>query len=172
MANTNQYKVDVEKWFREEYLPTRHPGCTISTGTMPLTWGGKFAYDGIVRCDDKIVAVYCLSCSEYKTDTGNGGSGKYNKIQGDILKMLGTDCPRKVLVFTGATMLEKVQSEQRRGRLPPDIQCELAILPQDLSTIVQQVSALSVREVTPEHKERGQQGVAPYVAQGAPSGER
>ncbi len=63
--------------------------------------------------------------------------------------MLGTECPRKVLVFTGKTMLAKVQAEQKAGRLPPDIQCELAELPSDLAEIVQKISAESVREVTP-----------------------
>ena len=152
MANTQQYKVKIENWFRKEYLPKKHPGCEISTGPTQLKWGGTFAYDARVLKNGKLQAVYCLSCSDYKTAGSNGGAGKFNKIQGDILKMVGTDCPKKVLVFTGRTMLAKVQAEQNHGRLPPDIHCELATLPKNLSTLVRQIKAASVKEVTPKKK--------------------
>ncbi len=149
MADTTAYKNQVEKWFRDVYLKGKHPGCTIETGRTPLLWGGQFEFDARVSRDSELLAVYCLSCSEYKTTGGKGGAGKYHKIQGDMLKMVGTNCPLKVLVFTGSTMYAKVRSEQISGRLPPDIQCELATLPPELQTLVQQVSALSVKEVTP-----------------------
>ena len=149
MANTNAYKKRIEKWFREVYLPKKHPDCTIEVGPTQLVWGGDFEYDARVIATGKLKAVYCLSCSQYKTTGGNGGAGKFNKIQGDMLKMIGTNCPTKVLVFTGETMLAKVHAEQKKGRLPRDIQCELAELPSDLAALVQEISAASAREVTP-----------------------
>jgi hypothetical protein len=149
MANTTEYKKLIEPWFRNTYLPNKHPGCTIQSGGVALTWGGKFEYDALVYKNDTLIAVYCLSCSEYKTSGGKGGAGKLNKIRGDILMMLGTACPTKVLSFSGKTMLEKVEAEQKNGRLPKDIQCEHIRLPEYLSTLVQAVSAQSVREVTP-----------------------
>lgn len=149
MADTTAYKHQIESWFRDVYLSGKHPGCQIETGKTPLIWGGAFEYDARVLRDGKLIAVYCLSCSEYKTTGGKSGAGKFHKIQGDMLKMVGTNCPLKVLAFTGPTMLAKVRSEQISGRLPPDIQCELATLPPELQTLVQQVSALSVEEVTP-----------------------
>jgi hypothetical protein len=139
----------IEKWFREVYLPPKHPDCAIEAGATRLAWGGAFNYDARVLKSGTLLAVYCLSCSQYKTTGGKGGAGKFNKIQGDILKMLGTECPRKVLVFTGKTMLAKVQAEQKAGRLPRDIECELAELPPELAAIVQKISAESAKEVTP-----------------------
>jgi hypothetical protein len=152
MANTHKYKVEIEKWFRKKYLPKKHPGCDISAGPAPLIWGGKFEYDARVMKDGKLQAVYCLSCSDYKTTSGNGGAGKFNKIQGDMLKMLGTKCSKKILAFTGPTMLAKVLTEQKRGRLPPDIHCELVKLPVKHSALVHQIRADSVKEVTPKKK--------------------
>jgi hypothetical protein len=69
-----------------------------------------------------------------------------------MLKMVGTKCSTKVLAFTGPTMCSKVLAEQKNGRLPQDIKCELVALPSDLSTLVQEVSAASVREVTPDKR--------------------
>lgn len=152
MANTKAYKDKIETWFRAEYLNQKHPGCEIKVGPTQLIWGGAFEYDGLVFQDGELQAVYCLSCSEYRTAGGKGGAGKFNKIQADMLKMVGTQCPTKVLAFTGLTMLSKVLAEQKRGRLPPDINCELVTLPSDLSTLVQQISAESVTEVTPDKK--------------------
>jgi len=152
MANTKAYKDKIEKWFRDEYLNQKYPGCEIRVGPMQLVWGGEFEYDGLVFQDGELYAIYCLSCSEYKTAGGKGGAGKFNKIQADMLKMVGTECPTKVLAFTGSTMLSKVLAEQNSGRLPPDIQCELVKLPSDLSMLVQQISAESVKEVTPDKK--------------------
>jgi hypothetical protein len=151
MANTKPYKEKVEKWFREQYLPSRHPGCMIEVGPTRLVWGGAFEYDARVLRSGTLDTVYCLSCSQYKTAGGKGGAGKFNKIQGDMLKMVGTDCPRRVMVFTGKTMLEKVQAEQKAGRLPPDIQCEHAELPSDLAALVQAIMAESSKEVTPKN---------------------
>lgn len=152
MANTKAYKDKIETWFRNEYLQQKYPGCEIKAGPLQLVWGGQFEYDALVYQNDELQAVYCLSCSEYITTGGKGGAGKFNKIQADMLKMVGTKCLTKVLAFTGSTMLSKVLFEQKNGRLPSDIKCELVELPFDLSTLVQEVSAASVKEVTPDKK--------------------
>jgi len=152
MADTSAYKKIIEDWFRTQYLPSKHKGCEIKSGGAKLIWGGTFQYDALVYKGASLVAVYCLSCSEYKTHGGKGGAGKFNKIKGDILMMVGTECPNKVLEFSGITMLEKVKEEQKSGRLPNDIQCELVELPQSMLTLVETVSAASVKEVTPDQK--------------------
>ena len=150
MANTHEYKVQVEAWFRDDYLANKYPACEIKSGKVDLAGGGRFAYDGLVLKNGKLQAVYCLSCSEYKTAGGKGGAGKFYKIQSDILKMVGTTCPIKVLAFTGKTMLAKVIMEQKNGRLPKDIHCELVELPPELFKLVQKINAESVKEVTPD----------------------
>jgi hypothetical protein len=158
MANTTEYKKQIEAWFRDTYLPNKHPECSVQSGNVSLIWGGNFQYDALVYKNDSLIAVYCLSCSEYRTAGGKGGSGKLNKIKGDILMMLGTTCPAKVLSFSGKTMMEKIQREQKNGRLPKEIQCEHIQLPEYLSTIVQSVSAESVKEVTPNRASHQKDG--------------
>lgn len=150
MANTYQYKKIIEKEFREKFVQQLHPYCQISQEKLPLIWGGKFEYDAVVRKNGEIVAIYCLSCSEYRTEGGRAGAGKYRKIQSDILMMLGTTCKNKVLVFTGPTMKEQVDKQKKLGRLPPEIKTLFYELSSELSTLVQAVSGASVREVTPQ----------------------
>ncbi len=150
MTNTSDYK-KIETWFRADYLARKYPDCRIDSGPIKLKWGGNFDYDALVyKRDGSLIAAYCLSCSEYKTTKGKGGSGKLQKIKGDVLMMLGTECPNLILAFTGKTMFKKVRSEQQGGRLPKEIQCELIELPDELSAIVQAVSAAAVSEVTPD----------------------
>jgi len=149
MANTTSYKKIIEKEFREVFIQKLHPDCQVKQEKIHLKWGGEFEHDAVVRKDGELIAVYALSCSEYITESGNGGSGKYKKIQSDILMMLGTDCDKKVLVFTGATMKAQVDRQKVLGRLPPDIETMLYELSDSHSTLVKSVSADSVKEVTP-----------------------
>jgi hypothetical protein len=104
---------------------------------------------------NSLIAVYCLSCSEYRTAGNNPGAGKFRKIQSDILMMNGTNCPRKVLTFTGKTMYEAVKKEQNNGRMPKDIEIEyldLMAAKPEYSTLIQSISADCVAEVTPDWK--------------------
>lgn len=149
MANTYNYKKIIENEFREIFVQGLHPNCQISQEKIPLIWGGEFEYDAVVRKNGKLVAVYCLSCSEYRTEGGKAGTGKYRKIQSDILMMLGTECEKKVLVFTGPTMKSQVDKQKEVGRLPPEIETLSYKLSSKLSSLVQSVSADCVREVTP-----------------------
>ncbi len=124
MANTEAYKKQVETWFLNELIGA-YPKNTLSKGKVKLNWGGEFEYDIVIKNDaHDIEAVYCLSCSNYKTSSGKGGSGKLLKIKADAMMMLGTDVEKKVLAFTGKSMYDKIKSEQEKGRFPLDITLE------------------------------------------------
>jgi hypothetical protein len=153
MANTRALTIRVEEWFRD-YLRGQNRELIIEKGETDLKWGGQFECDAI--CKDKegnVHSVYCLSTSEYLTAGGKGGSGKLNKIKGDILMLSGTYSPRKFLALIGKTMADKIISEQGIGRLPNDINVlyiNLSKLNPDLYKLVLTVRKKSIKEVTPK----------------------
>jgi len=154
MANTQKYKNQIETWFINR-LKDEYPNHIIHKEKVDLIWGGKFEYDAVVRekANNRLKAVYCLSCSEYITEGGNPGAGKFQKIRADVLMMVGTNCHKKVLVFTGNTMFKKVSKEIENGRMPNDIILEYINLKEekyDLFTLVASISADAVAEVTPK----------------------
>ena len=149
MANTTELRQRTEGCLLQT-LSAEYPGKIIKKDRVALSWGGQFEYDAVVYDGDHSIAVYCLSCSEYRTSSGAAGSGKLHKIRGDILMMLGTDCPRRVLVLAGRTMFQKVSSEREAGRLPGEIEIVPMDLPADVQRLVDRVRRESVREVSPQ----------------------
>lgn len=152
MADTRKLKNQVEEWFRSE-LKKEYLHETVKKEKVRLIWDGEFEYDAVIRGKDKSInSVYLLSCSEFKTASGKGGMGKLHKIKSDILMMAGTDCPNKILVFTGKTMYEKIESEIEKGRLPRDIKIKfLKNLPNDIKNLINNIVEESSKEVTPKY---------------------
>ena len=151
MADTSNFKKIIEPWFRDEYLPQYYPGAMITQDKLPLVWGGEFEYDAVVYRNGEIIAVYLLSCSEYKTKQGKGGAGKFHKIKSDVLMMLGTSCQTKIMAFLGRTMFEQFDKQQKGGRLPPEIQHELIIPPEKIQNIIFGIRNKASSEVTPNN---------------------
>lgn len=149
MADTTQFKDKIEPWFRNEYLRKQHPNAEIVQRQLDLNWGGKFEFDAVVYEDGKLAAVYLLSCSEYKTKNGKGGSGKFHKIKSDILMMLGTDAPRKIMAFLGKSMYQQFMAQQKEGRLPQDIHGELVEPSSEIENLVHGIREIASSEVTP-----------------------
>ncbi len=149
MTDTSKVKKVIEPWFRDNYLSQHYPGSIIAQEKIPLIWGGEFEYDAVVRHDGEIVAVYLLSCSEYKTKQGKGGAGKFNKIKSDVLMMLGTSCQAKVMAFLGKTMFEQFNKQQEGGRLPSEIKCQLITPPAEIQEIISGIRNEASSEVTP-----------------------
>lgn len=126
MASTIEIKNKVEPWFREYLKEERYPNHLVSQENVDLMWGGKFQYDAVIKNKetDEIVAVYCLSVSKYLTSGGKPGAGKIHKIRGDVLMMVGTDCPKKTLSFTEKCLFDKINEAQKKGRIPKSITLE------------------------------------------------
>lgn len=154
MADTSKFKNIIEPWFRDEYLREKHPGAEIKQEKLSLIWGGHFEYDAVVYQSGKVESVYLLSCSEYKTSNGKGGAGKFHKIKSDILMMLGTQAPNKVMAFLGKTMYQQFKTQQDMGRLPQDINCLFVEPTTEISQLIHGIRGEAASEVTP-NKQRG-----------------
>jgi len=152
MADTTIIKNVIEPWFREEYLKNQYPESEIRQDLVDLDWGGQFEYDAVVYEKGVLKAIYLLSCSEYKTKTGRGGSGKFHKIKSDTLMMLGAKSPKKVMAFLGESMYTQFKTQQELGRLPIDIQCELVVPSKEIAKLVGGMRDKASREVTPNNK--------------------
>lgn len=120
MADSTDIKKYIETWYREQ-LQKKNPNCVVLQEKVKLKWGGFFECDAVVKSGNKIKEIHCLSISEYKTSTNNCGSGKLNKIRADALMLLGINCSKKVLAFTGETMYNKIMNECKNGRFPNEI---------------------------------------------------
>ena len=120
MADSTDIKKYIETWYREQ-LQKKNPNCVVLQEKVKLKWGGFFECDAVVKSGNKIKEIHCLSISEYKTFSKNYGSGKLNKIRADALMLLGINCQKKVLAFTGKTMYDKINNDCKVGRFPNDI---------------------------------------------------
>ncbi len=121
MANTRKITTIVEDWYRKN-IQDESNEYRVLKEKVKLKWGGEFEFDAVVKDkNDNIIELHCLSIAEAKTETGNGGSGKFNKIKADALMLLGTECEHKILAFTGKTMYEKTKKEVQKGRFPNKI---------------------------------------------------
>ena len=149
MADTTKFKKIIEPWFRDEYLKQQYPGAEIRQEQLSLMWGGKFEYDAVVYENGKLKAIYLLSCSEYKTKNGRGGSGKFHKIKSDVLMMVGTEAPMKIMAFFGESMYQQFKTQQTLGRLPQDIRCELVEPSTEILRVIRGIRDEASTEVTP-----------------------
>lgn len=149
MVNTTQLKNIIEPWFRQEYLRRKYPNAYITQKQLSLSWGGQFEYDAVVYENGKLAAIYLLSCSEFKTNNGKGGAGKFHKIKSDTLMLLGTESPKKVMAFLGESMYRQFKAQQIEGRLPQDILAELVQPSPEIESLVRSIREQASREVTP-----------------------
>lgn len=149
MADTTNFTKVIEPWFRENYLKEKYPNAEIRQEKVALIWGGKFEYDAVVYEEGKLKAIYLLSCSEYRTQNGKGGAGKFHKIKSDILMMVGTEAPKKVMAFLGESMHRQFEAQKQAGRLPQDIQCELVKASPEITKLVIDIRNKAASEVTP-----------------------
>ena len=147
MADTSKLKKIVEPWFRDHYLRSKYPGADIVQDKLKLIWGGEFEYDAVVYDKGEIKAIYLLSCSEYKTRKGKSGVGKFHKIKSDLLMMLGTDAPKKVMAFLGKSMYQQFKSQQDLGRLPSNIIGEFIESTEDIEALINSIRNEAASEV-------------------------
>lgn len=147
MANTLELKTAVEEWYRA-VIGKRNPNAAVEKENVPLEWGGSFECDAVIKMNNKIIEVHCLSTSEYKTDRGKPGSGKLFKIKSDALMLTGINCPIKILAFTGRTMYDKVWKEQEKGRFPFNIKAEYIETPKDIQEKIDKIKAEAKDEMT------------------------
>jgi hypothetical protein len=149
MANTKAQR-DVEARIREEWLPLRFSS-PFKALSLPLVTGGSFAFDAVSEDGSIVVSI---STSGRRTRNGKHGSGKLHKIHSDVLFLtMLQDVKRRILLFTEQDMHDFVEAEQKRGRLPKEIEVMLASIPDDWRKELEISREQSISEVTRPREE-------------------
>jgi len=144
MADT-RCQVECEDWVRREWMPKAF-GQPFHRERMSLSSGGVFDFDA-VSADNTIVAS--ISTSSAKTASGKNGVGKLMKLRADMLFLLLSNAPRKVLVLCEEDMHALCLREMASGRVPKDIEIIHAALPADLAERLGAARRVSSSEVSP-----------------------
>ena len=144
MADT-RCQVECEDWIRREWM-LEFFGQPFFRERMPLSSGGVFDFDA-VSADKTIVAS--LSTSGSRTARGKYATGKMMKLRSDMLYLLLTEAPRKVMVLCEADMYARCKLEQESGRLPKEIEFLHAPLPNDLAIKLLAARKVGSDEVSP-----------------------
>ncbi len=138
-------QVECEDWVRRNWLPEKF-GQGFYRERMPLRSGGVFDFDA-VSLDKTIVAS--ISTSGARTATGKNAVGKMQKLRADMLFLLLSEAPRKILVLCENDMYELCLRERSSGRAPQEIEFFCATLPDDLALRLRAARKLSSEEVSP-----------------------
>jgi hypothetical protein len=150
MADT-RVQLEVEDWVRENWLQNEY-GRKFYRNRLKLSSGGVFDFDAV--SEDKSIAG-CISTSGGKTSSGKLAVGKLLKLRSDMLFLhLAIGVDRKLLVLTEADMWEVCKKERAGGRMPLDIDLQLASIPEELRLRLLKARAAASAEVTPEKIEQ------------------
>jgi hypothetical protein len=63
--------------------------------------------------------------------------------------MLGAEAPKKVMAFLGESMYQQFKTQQKLGRLPQEILCELVVPSHEIAQLVRGIRDKASSEVTP-----------------------
>lgn len=144
MADT-RIQLEVEGWVRKHWMPTQY-GKKFRRERLKLRSGGMFEFDAVCE-DDKIVAT--ISTSGSLTSGGKHGVGKMMKLRSDMLFLLLTKAERRIIVLTEKDMYDRCIAEHQGGRVPPEIEFALAVIPDELRGKLKVAREESSREVRP-----------------------
>ena len=121
-------QIEVEDWVRRNWMAT-HFGMKFSRERMPLRSGGVFDFDAVSE-DRSVVAT--ISTSGSKTSSGKHAVGKILKLRADMLFLTMVEAKRRLVILTERDMLEQCKKEKAGGRVPPEIEFDCAVIPDDL----------------------------------------
>jgi len=113
---------------------------------MLLTSGGVFDFDA-VSADKSIVAS--ISTSGARTVSGKNATGKLMKLRSDMLFLLLSNAPRKIIVLCELDMHLLCQREGVNGRTPKEIEFFHAPLPDELALKLAAARKRGSDEVSP-----------------------
>jgi len=98
---------------------------SVKKEKLKISWGGEFEFDAVVREQDEIIEIHCLSLANYKTKSGKSGNTKLFKVFHDAQMMLLRDCKKRILTFVDKDFFDRVLQEQKNGRFYPASQIEI-----------------------------------------------
>lgn len=113
-------RLEVERWIRSEWLFQKFRR-KFHKKNLLLKPGGRFEFDA-VSADGEIIAV--ISTSAAKTNAGNAGSAKRQKIYHDIYFLLqAKGCFRRIAIFSEECMYKHFIGERdQRKKVPVGIE--------------------------------------------------
>src|SRR2546423_8375587 len=144
MADT-RCQLECEDWVRREWMPT-HFGQSFYRERISLNTGAVFDFNA-VSADKTIVAS--ISTSGARTASGKHAVGKLMKLRSDMLFLMLSEAPRKVMVLCESDMYALCQREHESGRVPKEIEFVHAPLPDELAAKLVAARKLSSEEVSP-----------------------
>lgn len=101
----------------------------FSRERLLLRSGGVFDFDAVSE-DRSVVAT--ISTSGSKTSGGKHAVGKMLKLRSDMLFLTMVNAKRRLVILTERDMCDQCEKEVVGGRVPPEIEFECAIIPDDL----------------------------------------
>ncbi|WP_059369082.1 hypothetical protein [Treponema endosymbiont of Eucomonympha sp.] len=93
-----------------------NPANEVKKEKLKLSWRGEFKFDAVIRENNKIVEIHCLSTAKFKTVSGKDGTSKFFKVFHDAQMMLLTGCKNNILAFIDDEFYNKVIKEQKNGK--------------------------------------------------------
>jgi hypothetical protein len=122
----------------------------FTRSALKLDAGGHFIFDA-VSSDGFVAACVCTSAGI--TAGGKKGSSHLHKIRSDMLFLLmAVGVKSRLVVLTDRRMYEICEAEQKKGRLPTDVEVVLAEPPQSLQDQLARSRRLAATEVTPAER--------------------
>jgi hypothetical protein len=121
-------QLEVEDWVRRNWMAS-HFGMKFSRERLSLRSGGVFDFDAVSE-DHSIVAT--ISTSGSKTAGGKHAVGKILKLRSDMLFLTMAEAKRRIVILTERDMCDQCEKEASGGRVPPEIEFECAIIPDEL----------------------------------------
>lgn len=145
MADT-RCQLECEDWVRREWMPTIF-GQPFYRERVKLSSGGVFDFDA-VSADKTIVAS--ISTSGARTASGKHAVGKVMKLRSDMLFLLLSEAPRKVMVLCEPDMHALCDRERQSGRVPKEIEFLHTPLPEELALKLLAARKIGSDEVSPK----------------------
>jgi hypothetical protein len=145
MADT-RIQLEVEDWVRDQWMPKRF-GQRFNRNRLPLTSGGVFDFDAVSE-DRKMAA--CISTSGGKTARGKHAVGKLLKLRSGMLFLgLAREPERRFIILTEQHMYDVCSKEKKGGRVPENIEFELAEIPEESRERLDSARENASKEVSP-----------------------
>jgi hypothetical protein len=121
-----------------------HYGVRFSRERLTLKSGGVFDFDAVSE-DRSIVAT--ISTSGAKTAGGKHAVGKILKLRSDMLFLILVEAQRRIIVLTEQDMCDQCEKEAQWGRVPKEIECVCAPIPEELRTRLVAARLIASREL-------------------------
>ena len=145
MATSNSF-LRVEEHIRDEWLERRF-GQKFTKRSVSLRTKGTFEFDAVSPDGD---IVGCISANSGRARQGGLAKTKMNKIRSDIMFLMLSKAQRRLMILTDADLYAHSVNEQKRGRLPCDIDICHAKLSDEFQALLSEAQKAASIEIIAE----------------------